>query len=176
METSPLEVYAVHGYLQKRLYSLYESDNIFDKFDVQFSPNNRYLLTGSYNNNFRIIDRAGKVDLTYEASPMCVRNAPMLPKRAVRLSNLDAAPGSTRTCDQLYSPAKTIVDSLDEEHCNFSRKILHPVWNPSDDVIAIATVNNLYTFTADTTVPAPTPAPLDAADFVNGKHEALENM
>ena len=33
------------------------------------------------------------------------------------------------------------VDSLD-----YPRKILHPVWHPRDNILAIAATNNLYLF------------------------------
>lgn len=46
----------VNDYLEKRLCEVYESESIFDKFDMQVSPNGQHILTGSYNANAHVID------------------------------------------------------------------------------------------------------------------------
>ncbi|KAI3386335.1 hypothetical protein SNEBB_006154 [Seison nebaliae] len=56
-EKIPLETYKIHEHLRCRLCSLYENDCIFDKFELCSSPNDNFLLTGSYNNFFKTIDR-----------------------------------------------------------------------------------------------------------------------
>ena len=43
-------------YLEKKLCEVYESETIFDKFDLSISPDASMLLTGSYNSNAHIID------------------------------------------------------------------------------------------------------------------------
>lgn len=54
MERQPLKTINVHESLRDRLCDTYENDAIFDKFEVQFSGDNRSVMTGSYNNNFMI--------------------------------------------------------------------------------------------------------------------------
>jgi len=46
----------VTEYLEKKLCEVYESENIFDKFDLQISPDSSMVLTGGYNSNAHIID------------------------------------------------------------------------------------------------------------------------
>lgn len=58
MELKPLKTINVHEHLRDRLCDTYENDAIFDKFEVQFSGNNRSVMTGSYNNNFMIYPNA----------------------------------------------------------------------------------------------------------------------
>ncbi|KAI5951484.1 CDC55 [Candida jiufengensis] len=54
MENKPLKTINVHEHLRERLCDTYENDAIFDKFEVQFSGDNKSIMTGSYNNNFMI--------------------------------------------------------------------------------------------------------------------------
>lgn len=44
------------AYLEKKLCELYESDNIFDKFDLEISQKSSMLLTGSFNSTVHVID------------------------------------------------------------------------------------------------------------------------
>ena len=46
----------VNDYLEKRLCEVYETEAIFDKFDMQVSGNGKFVLTGSYNGNAHVID------------------------------------------------------------------------------------------------------------------------
>lgn len=58
MELKPVKTINVHEHLRDRLCDTYENDAIFDKFEVQFSGDNRSVMTGSYNNNFMIYPNA----------------------------------------------------------------------------------------------------------------------
>jgi serine/threonine-protein phosphatase 2A regulatory subunit B len=46
----------VTEYLDKKLCEVYESESIFDKFDLQISPDSSMVLTGGYNSNAHLID------------------------------------------------------------------------------------------------------------------------
>lgn len=43
-------------YLEKNLVNLYEEDSIYDKFFMDLSPDNNYVITGAYNKSAHIID------------------------------------------------------------------------------------------------------------------------
>lgn len=43
-------------FLEKNLVNLYEEDSIYDKFFLDVSPCNGYLLTGGYNKSAHVID------------------------------------------------------------------------------------------------------------------------
>lgn len=86
------------------------------------------VMTGSYNNFFRMFGRDGQPGVTLEASwEISSSRCPLRPWRVCA--------GSRRKEDEIG------VDCLD-----FSRKILHTSWHPQDGIIAMATVNNLYIF------------------------------
>lgn len=86
------------------------------------------VMTGSYNNFFRMFDRGQRRDLTLEASRENSKPMQVLKPRKV-------SAGGKRKKDEIS------VDSLD-----FNKKILHTAWHPQDNIIAVATTNNLYIF------------------------------
>ncbi|XP_067657740.1 serine/threonine-protein phosphatase 2A 55 kDa regulatory subunit B alpha isoform-like isoform X1 [Haliotis asinina] len=128
MENKPVETYQVHEYLRSKLCSLYENDCIFDKFECSWSGDDRHIMTGSYNNFFRMFDRDQKRDSTLEA---CREN--MKPKTVLKPRKV--CTGGKRKKDEIS------VDCLD-----FNKKILHTAWHPQENIIAIAATNNLYIF------------------------------
>ncbi|XP_046383515.1 protein phosphatase PP2A 55 kDa regulatory subunit isoform X1 [Ischnura elegans] len=128
METKPVESYPVHEYLRTKLCSLYENDCIFDKFECCWKGNDSAIMTGSYNNYFRVFDRTSKKDATLEASRDIAKPRTVLKPRKV-------GSGAKRKKDE------TNVDCLD-----FNKKILHTAWHPTEDIIAVAATNNLFIF------------------------------
>ena len=55
-QRQPCKVFNVTEYLEKKLCEVYESENIFDKFDLQVSPDSSMVVTGGYNANVHVID------------------------------------------------------------------------------------------------------------------------
>uniref|UniRef100_A0ABM0MRT3 Serine/threonine-protein phosphatase 2A 55 kDa regulatory subunit B n=1 Tax=Saccoglossus kowalevskii TaxID=10224 RepID=A0ABM0MRT3_SACKO len=129
MDTKPVETFQVHEYLRSKLCSLYENDCIFDKFECVWNGTDNAIMTGSYNNFFRMFDRNTKRDITLEASRENAKPKQVLKPRRV-------CAGGKRKKDEIS------VDSLD-----FNKKILHTAWHPSENIIAVAATNNLYIFT-----------------------------
>nr|XP_033805604.1 protein phosphatase 2, regulatory subunit B, gamma isoform X1 [Geotrypetes seraphini]XP_033805612.1 protein phosphatase 2, regulatory subunit B, gamma isoform X1 [Geotrypetes seraphini] len=128
MEAKPIETYQVHDYLRSKLCSLYENDCIFDKFECAWNGSDSVIMTGAYNNFFRMFDRNTKRDVTLEASRESSKPRAILKPRRVCI-------GGKRRKDDIS------VDSLD-----FTKKILHTAWHPNENIIAIAATNNLYIF------------------------------
>lgn len=134
----------MHEYLRSKLCSLYENDCIFDKFECCWNGNDSSIMTGSYNNFFRVFERnSGGVtggsgngsssssaakDLTLEASRDIIKPKMVLKPRKV-------GTGGKRKKDEIS------VDCLD-----FNKKILHTAWHPLDNIIAVAATNNLFIF------------------------------
>lgn len=81
--------FQVHEYLRPKLCSLYENDCIFDKFECCWSGTDQYIMTGAYNNFFRMFDRAAKRDVTLEASKEIAKPKTILkPRKVKKLSYL----------------------------------------------------------------------------------------
>lgn len=114
---------------------------------VRLSPS--VVMTGSYNNFFRMFNRDQRRDATLEAS-----REHSLPLQLLKPRRVCAGGGgggcSKRKKDEIS------VDSLD-----FNKKILHTAWHPNDNIIAVATINNLYIFQDKVSEP-------DSADDLSG--------
>jgi dihydroxyacid dehydratase/phosphogluconate dehydratase len=52
--------------MEKKLCEVYESETIFDKFDMHISPDSSMAVTGSYNSNMHIIDMANNTNTTVD--------------------------------------------------------------------------------------------------------------
>ena len=57
VEKAPILTFSVHDQIRDLLPDLYDSDNIFDKFQVALSSDGSKMATGSYNANTRIFDK-----------------------------------------------------------------------------------------------------------------------
>lgn len=75
-----------------------------------------------------MLDRTQRRDVTLEASRESCK-----PRQALKPRRVCA--GGKRKKDEIS------VDSLD-----FNKKILHTAWHPQENIIAVATTNNLYIF------------------------------
>ena len=89
------------------------------------------IITGTYNNFFRIFDRRSSHSYTYEASRDMNTLGQILRNKKVIATN--TAP-------------KKRKDEVNVDNLDYARKILHPVWHPRDNILAIAATNNLYLF------------------------------
>lgn len=60
----PVQTLNVTEYLDKKLCEVYESERIFDKFDLQVSPDSRMVLTGGYHSAAHVIDLQRRINTT----------------------------------------------------------------------------------------------------------------
>lgn len=86
------------------------------------------VITGTYNNFFRICCRTTGDDWCYEASRDMTTLGQILRHKKV-------TPTVRKRKDEVS------IETLD-----YSRKILHTAWHPRDNILAIAATNNLYLF------------------------------
>ena len=137
MEARPVRTIPVHEYLRPRLVDLYESDCIFDKFQVACSGDARSLMTGSYNNCFKLYDTADNTEVTIELSKA-------RPKQPVvrGIEGSDAAALNAGSGGPPFAPP-VVASEVD-----FTKKVLHYSWHATEDIVAIAGLNNLYIYHA----------------------------
>lgn len=67
---TPCKILNVTDYLEKKLCEAYENETIFDKFDLQISPDSKFLLTGAYNSNAHVIDLEKSTNSTIDVKFM----------------------------------------------------------------------------------------------------------
>eukprot|EP00762_Andalucia_godoyi_P000205 ANDGO_02371.mRNA.1 Serine/threonine protein phosphatase 2A 55 kDa regulatory subunit B beta isoform len=134
MESRPLRVINVHDQLRSQLCTLYENDSIFDRFECAVSGDGSQFLTGSYANMFYAFDHLGRQTALVEASKIS-------PKKKTTRSRLGSL---TRT----KSKGKEIGNGTSGDDIDYTKKVLHTAWHPTDNIIACASLNYLYVYNA----------------------------
>lgn len=87
----------------------------------------RHIVTGTYNDFFRIFDRDNRKDVTLGVSKSNSKSQQLLrPKKVF-----------------LFGP-KNRKDEINVDSIDTGKKILYTSWHPSENVIAIASSNNVY--------------------------------
>jgi len=128
---SPVKSFYVTDYLDKKLCEVYESEMIFDKFDLQVSPNSRILVTGSYNANIHLIDVETQTNVTIDVK--------FMDKRGKSVGDLR------------YYKGKRVVGSLKNAYGDsiindMSQKITLGTFHPTENIFAVARSNSLYVY------------------------------
>ncbi|KAJ3691966.1 hypothetical protein LUZ60_012316 [Juncus effusus] len=141
MDSGPVATFPVHEHLRPRLCDLYENDSIFDKFECCISGNGNRIATGSYSNLFRVFgcQTGSNEALTLEASRNPMRRLIQNAARPARSSVL------TRVRRGGESPN---AESNGNNSFDFSTKLLHLAWHPTENSIACAAANSLYMYYA----------------------------
>ncbi|KAJ4950059.1 hypothetical protein NE237_026891 [Protea cynaroides] len=142
MDSGPVATFQVHEYLRPKLCDLYENDSIFDKFECCLSGDGLRVATGSYSNLFRVFGcTAGSTEATsLEASKNPMRKQVPTPSRPSRsLSSLTRV--VRRGAD---NPG---VDANGNAF-DFTTKLLHLAWHPTENSLACAAANSLYMYYA----------------------------
>nr|XP_028962325.1 serine/threonine protein phosphatase 2A 55 kDa regulatory subunit B beta isoform-like [Malus domestica] len=158
MDSGPVATFQVHEHLRPKLCDLYENDSIFDKFECCLSGDGHRVATGSYSNLFRVFgcSEGSTEATTLEASKNPLRRQVQTPARPSRsLGNLrrvlrrgmcfhcNIKGADNSGADPDNSGADANGNSFD-----FTTKLLHLAWHPSEDLIACAASDTLYMYYA----------------------------
>ncbi|XP_051147876.1 serine/threonine protein phosphatase 2A 55 kDa regulatory subunit B beta isoform-like isoform X2 [Andrographis paniculata] len=143
MDSRPVSTFQVHEYLRPKLCDLYENDSIFDKFECCLSGDGQRVATGSYSNLFRVFGCSpGSTEATtLEASKNPMRRQVQTPSRPSRSLSTSISRVVRRGADNPGVEANG--NSFD-----FTTKLLHLAWHPSENSIACAAANSLYMYYA----------------------------
>ncbi|XP_011009695.1 PREDICTED: serine/threonine protein phosphatase 2A 55 kDa regulatory subunit B beta isoform-like isoform X3 [Populus euphratica] len=142
MDSGPVSTFQVHENLRPKLCDLYENDSIFDKFECCLSGDGLRVATGSYSNLFRVFgcSEGSTEATTLEASKNPMRKQLQTPSRPSRsLGTLSQ--GFRRGADT------SGVDSNGNAF-DFTMKLLHLAWHPTENSLACAASNSLYMYYA----------------------------
>lgn len=101
----------------------------------------RHVMTGSYNNFFRMFDRELQHDVILEASRADVP----VPMSGV-VSNASKPTVQPLRPRRVCTAGKRRKDEISVDCLDFNKKILHTAWHPSENILALAATNNLYLF------------------------------
>ncbi|CAM8906673.1 unnamed protein product [Rhodiola kirilowii] len=143
MDSGPVSTFQVHEYLRPKLCDLYENDSIFDKFECCLSGDGLRVATGSYSNLFRVFGCApgSSEATTLEASKNPTRKQVPVPARPTR-----SISSSIQRVVRLGSESP--VADANGNSFDFTTKLLHLAWHPSENSIACAAANSLYIYYA----------------------------
>ncbi|XP_010540074.1 PREDICTED: serine/threonine protein phosphatase 2A 55 kDa regulatory subunit B beta isoform isoform X2 [Tarenaya hassleriana] len=142
MDSGPVATYQVHEHLRPKLCDLYENDSIFDKFECCLSGDGLRVASGSYSNLFRVFGVApGSTEATtLEASKNPMRRQVQTPSRPSRsLSSI------TRV---VRRGSESPGSDANGNAFDFTTKLLHLAWHPTENSIACAAANSLYMYYA----------------------------
>ncbi|GMM31471.1 protein phosphatase 2A regulatory subunit [Martiniozyma asiatica (nom. inval.)] len=139
MEKEPIKTINIHEQLRDRLCDTYENDAIFDKFEVQFSGDNKSVMTGSYNNNFMIYQNSVSPECTLEEQDNQFQEKEI---------TLQADKSAFKTRKNQTKKKNVSMLNKDPDSVDFKKSILHLSWHPTENSVAIAATNNLYIFSA----------------------------
>ncbi|XP_050159238.1 serine/threonine protein phosphatase 2A 55 kDa regulatory subunit B beta isoform-like isoform X2 [Malus sylvestris] len=173
MDSGPVATFQVHEHLRPKLCDLYkndyfendsfendscENDSIFDKFECCLSGDGHRVATGSYSNLFRVFgcSEGSTEATTLEASKNPLRRQVQTLARPSRsLGNLRRVlrRGMCFHCnikgaDNSGADADNSGADANGNSFDFTTKLLHLAWHPSEDLIACAASNSLYMYYA----------------------------
>ncbi|KAI5593768.1 hypothetical protein BDE02_03G034300 [Populus trichocarpa] len=143
MDSGPVATFQVHEHLRPKLCDLYENDSIFDKFECCLSGDGLRVATGSYSNLFRVFgcNLESTEATTLEASKNPMRRQVQTPSRPSR--SLSSITRVVRRAGAEGPGVDPNGNSFD-----FSTKLLHLAWHPTENSIACAAANSLYMYYA----------------------------
>lgn len=144
MDSRPVATFQVHEHLRPKLCDLYENDSVFDKFECCLSGDGLRVATGSYSNLFRVFgcSEGSNEATTLEASKNPMRRQVQTPARPTRsLGSLSNVVRRVKVSDN--SGVDTNGNAYD-----FTTKLLHLAWHPTENALACAASNSLYMYYA----------------------------
>lgn len=123
MDKCPMKTIQVSEHLRPMLGELYETDCIFDKFNVSFSPDGKRVVTGTYNNEFAIWDVNGDL-----------------------VSSIDLV-DADRSFDALRDIEMVVEAGVENRNViQAGKKILRCIYHPIDDSLAVVGQTGLFLF------------------------------
>ncbi|XP_041000117.1 serine/threonine protein phosphatase 2A 55 kDa regulatory subunit B beta isoform-like isoform X1 [Juglans microcarpa x Juglans regia] len=143
MDSGPVSTFQVHEYLRPKLCDLYENDSIFDKFECCLSGDGLRVATGSYSNLFRVF---GCAPGTTEATTLEASKNPM--RRQVQTPSRPSRSLSSSITRVVRRGAESPVVDANGNSFDFTTKLLHLAWHPTEHSIACAAANSLYMYYA----------------------------
>ncbi|XP_071711176.1 serine/threonine protein phosphatase 2A 55 kDa regulatory subunit B beta isoform-like isoform X2 [Rutidosis leptorrhynchoides] len=143
MDSGPVSTFQVHEHLRPKLCDLYENDSIFDKFECCLSGDGQRVATGSYSNLFRVF---GSGPTSVEATTLEASKNPM--RRQVQTPSRPSRSISSSLTRVVRRGGESPGNDTNGNSFDFTTKLLHLAWHPSENSIACAAANSLYMYYA----------------------------
>eukprot|EP01035_Chromulina_nebulosa_P020979 gene20979-27187_t len=144
MESRPIQSIPVHDHLRPLLPNLYESEAIFDKFELFVSPSTSRIVTGSYSNFFSVHSFDGNREYNIQLpmkSPVIESNRTSPSSSYSRSPENGGLNGMMNGMKSMSSSNRARLDIRTDQ------KVLHGAWHPNSNLIAIAGQSGLFMYT-----------------------------
>lgn len=146
-EGKPLFSIPLHPYVKDYAQRLLESDSLFDRNDVAISPDGRSFVTGSYSDRFHLYGSRGR-DLQHTSgiAIMATRQIRRRSKQVTQHLGGKTIPSSGIGALPVLENGRVLTENLALDPVDIRKKIQFLDWHPTENVLAIATVANLYVY------------------------------
>jgi len=137
MTREPVKTIELHSHLKPLLPQLYESESIFDKFTMNFSPCGQRVVTGGYNNMFLVHDIGINGNGPGNSMHHCYEG---------ELPNFLESNGPQKS----GGLQKTSIAASEKKFVNIDvrtdQRVVHCAWHPRGKTLAVAGVAGLHLF------------------------------
>lgn len=153
-DRKPLAILPVHDYLRPRLNEIYESDAIFDKFEVAWTINSK-LLTGTYHNYVKQLDFSTSGEKipaqTIHSDKIIFRTLRRQASQSRSSTSISSrADYSNGVCEVTESDTKLPFGMLSSSDVDIDRRVLQLTTHSKEQVVAVAASTNLFIFSGTT--------------------------
>ncbi|KAH0575747.1 Protein phosphatase PP2A regulatory subunit B [Spironucleus salmonicida] len=147
MENRPLNIIPQHPFVKDFAQKLLDSEAIFDRNDVVFNNDCTMFATGSYTDRFNIFNAKNPQSITgynIQATRQVRRRT-----RAIQTHlGQKASPSPSVGGLPIYEQGKVVYENLALDPTDIRKKIQFLDWSPAENVMAVATVSNLFIYSA----------------------------
>lgn len=153
----PVQTLNVTEYLDKKLCEVYENERIFDKFDLQVSPDSRMVLTGSYHSHAHVIDLQRRINTTIDVRFMDKRGKQCGIPRLYKNKRLLGSVPIAQTSQSKSGDGDVVMQDANGADKNaapnyapssdLSQRISMGSWHPKENTFAVAKHNSLFIYT-----------------------------
>lgn len=146
----PLAILPVHDYLRPRLNEIYESDAIFDKFEVAWTASNK-VMTGTYHNYVKQLDfsTAGEKipSQTIHSDKVIFRTLRKQANQSRSSASLSSKTDyNSGVCEVTESDTRLPFGMLNNSDIDIDKRVLQLTTHSKEQVVAVAACTNLFIF------------------------------
>eukprot|EP00703_Trepomonas_sp_PC1_P000966 JAP95640.1 Protein phosphatase PP2A regulatory subunit B [Trepomonas sp. PC1] len=143
METRPLQIVPLHPQVREYAGRFLETDSIFDRFEVAFSGDGKSFVTGSYTDRFNIY--SFKQNQLFGFNVQATRQVKRRSRTIQQFLNGKQSPSPNVGALQIWD-GKLNMENVQQDPFEMKRKIQFLDWHPAENILAVATVSNLYIY------------------------------
>ncbi len=148
-EGRPLITIPIHPFVKDYAQRLLESDSLFDRNDVAISPDCRSFVTGSFSDKFHIYGtRSRDIASSSGIAILATRQIRKRSKQVLQHLNNRTIPSSGIGALPILESGKVLAENLLLDQVDIRKKIQYLDWHPTENILAISTVSNLYVYAA----------------------------